>query len=388
MVSKPFSDPSQHQQELGIPSIESLIEGYHSKLLTLYQPVWSCPWPRETDPVLGTVEGLEIHELSLWQEAISTLFGETLVLQKLAGELMVEGRQGEALAIYRQLVDADPENPQVLHNLAGAFLLCGNAPEAERIWRQIMALDPTWEEPRLALAQVLLDRQEWAEAEVYFNRLDPSGPWAFTRNLSLAFIHTKSDLTSLQEQGKREFESLVDQGFVGISLYVFTNEDVGILRDIDDEIWQWLVDNKWLISVNSKGDLWLLWMEVLKRNPNLTLLISHIGLITIPTKPASEDEIAIILKTIASLMNFSNVYLKLSGFYALEPTDPVHAYRLLDPYIRYVVEKFSVDRLIWGSDFPLSLDKVSFGQTFENLNYIEPLKLKNILENNLQRLLR
>ena len=129
-------------------------------------------------------------------------------------------------------------------------------------------------------------------------------------------------------------------------------------------------------------------MEVLKRNPNLTLLISHIGLITIPTKPASEDEIAIILKTIASLMNFSNVYLKLSGFYALEPTDPVHAYRLLDPYIRYVVEKFSVDRLIWGSDFPLSLDKVSFGQTFENLNYIEPLKLKNILENNLQRLLR
>ena len=183
-------------------------------------------------------------------------------------------------------------------------------------------------------------------------------------------------------------ESLVDQGFVGISLYIFTNEDFGILQDIDDEIWQWLVVNKCLISVNSKGDLWLLWIEVLKRNPNLTLLISHIGLITIPTKPASEGEIANSLTAIASLMNFNNVYLKLSGFYALEPTDPVHAYRMLDPYIRYVVEKFSVDRLIWGSDFPLSLDKVSFGQTFENFNFIEPLKLKNILENNLQRLLR
>ena len=159
MASTHFSDSSQHQQELGMPSLESLIEGYHSRLLTLYQPVWSCPWPRETDPVLGTVGGLDIHELSLWQEAISTLVGETLVLQKLAGELMVEGRQGEALAIYRQLVDADPENPQVLHNLAGAYLLCGNATEAERTWRQIMTLDPTWEEPRLALAQALLDRQ-------------------------------------------------------------------------------------------------------------------------------------------------------------------------------------------------------------------------------------
>ena len=129
-------------------------------------------------------------------------------------------------------------------------------------------------------------------------------------------------------------------------------------------------------------------MEVLKRNPTLTLLISHIGLITIPTKSTSESEIAIALKTIASLMNFSNVYLKLSGFYALEPSDPIHAYRMLEPYIRYVVEKFSADRLIWGSDFPLALDKVSFRQTFENLNYIEPLKLKNILEDSLQRLLR
>jgi predicted TIM-barrel fold metal-dependent hydrolase len=190
------------------------------------------------------------------------------------------------------------------------------------------------------------------------------------------------------ELSSENLESLVDQGFVGISLYIFTNEDVEILQGIDDEIWQWLVDNKWLISVNSKGDLWLLWIEVLKRNPTLTLLISHIGLITIQTKPADEDEIAIALKTIASLMKFRNVYLKLSGFYALEPTDPVHAYRLLDPYIRYVVEKFSVDRLIWGSDFPLSLDKVFFAQTFENLNSIEPLKLEKILQDNLQRLFR
>ena len=211
MVSKRLSDSSQHQQDGESPSIESLIEGYHSTLLTLYRPVWSCPWPRDTDPILGTVEGLDIQELSLWQQAISRLVEETLVLQKLAGQLMVEGRQGEALAIYRQLADADPENPQVLHNLAGAFLLCGNAPEAERTWRQIMALDPNWEEPRLALAKVLLDRQEWAEAEGYFNGLDPMGPWAFARNLSLAFIHTKSDLTSSQEQGKLEFESLVDQ---------------------------------------------------------------------------------------------------------------------------------------------------------------------------------
>lgn len=219
-------------------------------------------------------------------------------------------------------------------------------------------------------------------------------PWALGNNAYIANLK-KSNLwispvafLKASDLSLENLESLVDQGFVGISLYVFSDEDFAILQNIENVIWQWLVDKKWLISVNSKGDLWLLWMEVLKRNPTLTLLISHIGLITIPTKPASEGEIANALTAISSLMNFSNVYLKLSGFYALEPSDPVHAYWLLEPYIRYVVEEFSADRLIWGSDFPLSLDKVSFAQTFENLKYIKPLKLKNILEDNFQRLLR
>ncbi len=219
-------------------------------------------------------------------------------------------------------------------------------------------------------------------------------PWASGNNAYIANLKKSNSWISpvaflkASDLSLENLESLADQGFVGISLYLFSNEDVGILQNIDDGIWQLLVDKKWLISVNSKGDHWLLWMEILKRNPTLTLLISHIGLITIPTKSTSEDEIANSLTAIASLMNFSNVYLKLSGFYALEPSDSVHADQRLEPYIRYVVEKFSSDRLIWGSDFPLSLDKVSFRQTFENLNYIEPLKLENILEDNLQRLLR
>ncbi len=218
-------------------------------------------------------------------------------------------------------------------------------------------------------------------------------PWALGNNAYIANLkQTHSWISTLGflpasdlSLGKLEF--LANQGFVGISLYIFSNEDARILQDVEDEIWQWLVDKKWLISVNSKGDHWLLWMEVLKRNPTLTLLISHIGLIEIPTKPTSAVEIAIVLKPIASLMNFSNVYLKLSGFYALEPSDPVHPYQMLTSYIKYIVDRFPTDQLVWGSDFPLSLDKVSFAQTFENLNYIELLKLKKILEDNLQRLL-
>ncbi len=61
---------------------------------------------------------------------------------------------------------------------------------------------------------------------------------------------------------------------------------------------------------------------------------------------------------------------------------------MLDPYIKYIVEKFPKDQLIWGSDFPLSLDKVTFEQTFENLNYIDAGRLSDILETNLARILK
>jgi hypothetical protein len=44
--------------------------------------------------------------------------------------------------------------------------------------------------------------------------------------------------------------------------------------------------------------------------------------------------------------------------------------------------------LIWGSDFPLSLDKVTFEQTYENLNYIDVGRLSDILETNLVRILK
>jgi predicted TIM-barrel fold metal-dependent hydrolase len=219
-------------------------------------------------------------------------------------------------------------------------------------------------------------------------------PWAIGNNAYIANLKLThswiSPLGFLQvsDLSLGKLESLANQGFVGISLYIFSNEDASILQDIGDEIWQWLVDKKWLISINSKGDHWLPWLEVLKRNPTLKLLISHIGLLKIPTKPSSDSEIANNLSTIASLVKFSNVYLKLSGFYALEPSDPVHPYQMLDPYIKYIVERFPKDQLIWGSDFPLSLDKVTFEQTYENLNYIDVGRLSDILETNLVRILK
>ena len=193
------------------PNHEELIEAYNQIVLPLYQPTLSCDWPQQVDPCLGTLDGLEIDQLPQWQGAIAPLRDDPILLQTLAGQLLQQGRQGEGLAIYRHLLSEDPHNAQRLHNLAGALSIAGNAEEAERCWQQALDLDPNWPEPRLALAQLLLDRGEFEQAADYFSNLDPLGSYGFSRALALALIKAKSDEECVKEQGLAELESLTDQ---------------------------------------------------------------------------------------------------------------------------------------------------------------------------------
>lgn len=63
------------------------------------------------------------------------------------------------------------------------------------------------------------------------------------------------------------------QGFIGVSLYLFSTDDLDRLSLVRDETWAWLVKNRWLLSINSSGDRWTRWHEVLERHPDLRLLL-------------------------------------------------------------------------------------------------------------------
>ncbi|MCX6425282.1 MAG: hypothetical protein NTV47_00735 [Actinobacteria bacterium] len=72
-------------------------------------------------------------------------------------------------------------------------------------------------------------------------------PWALGNNAYIANLKKSNSWISpvaflnAADLSLENLESLVDQGFVGISLYIFTNENFEILQDIDDEIWHWLL---------------------------------------------------------------------------------------------------------------------------------------------------
>jgi predicted TIM-barrel fold metal-dependent hydrolase len=154
------------------------------------------------------------------------------------------------------------------------------------------------------------------------------------------------------------------QGFVGLSLYVFSEDECAALAAIDDDCWRWLSDRRWLVSVNSKGAAWDSWVRILMRHPELRLLVSHVGLPPAMAAPPCADDAVRATASVLQLAAWPGPRVKLSGFYAL--TEPGHDYphRAAWPYVEALLAAFGSERLLWASDFSPSTEWLSYPQTY------------------------
>ncbi len=199
--------------------------------------------------------------------------------------------------------------------------------------------DVPWAAENTRYLTQMVKQYDWVHPAAYF---DASAP------------PTTEELTRLQADG-----------FVGVSFYIFGQDRVDALLRISDEVWSWLVSKRWLVSVNSKGDDWNAWQEVLTRHPELRLVVSHLGL---PPKQAEAPDAAGAREAMASVLALSGypqARVKLSGFYAL--TDPGHDYphRAAWPYVEALLDAYGVERLLWASDYSPCLDWLTFPQTYD-----------------------
>lgn len=213
----------------------------------------------------------------------------------------------------------------------------------------------------------------------YISSLAQTRPWIHP----LAFLQPGNLQVS-------HLDNLLLLGFEGITLYIFSDLEVTDLLSVDESTWAWLADHKWMVSVNSKGRYWNAWLDVMSRWPQLILLISHLGLPRVDVDHLTIDDIALELSTMRRLHDYMNVYLKLSGFYALEQVQPIYPYPSLRNYLLYIVNNFNLNRLIWGSDFSPALATVTFPQTFEHFSKLDFLKqneIEMILHHNLMQLI-
>lgn len=223
-------------------------------------------------------------------------------------------------------------------------------------------------------------------------------PWAAHNNQFLAQVapahawaRPLAYIDAAQPPTLEDLESWQRQRFVGVSLYLFDEQAAAALMRLPDDLWRWMVERRWLLSINSRGEYWRAWRPILQRHGHLRILVSHLGLPQRVASPPSAAQARQALASVLELAEFPGVRVKLSGFYAL--TDPGYAFphEAAWPYVETLRERFSVDRLLWGSDFAPHLDWLSFPQTFglfermpfltaEDRQRIEGINLTNLLE--------
>lgn len=173
----------------------------------------------------------------------------------------------------------------------------------------------------------------------------------------LAYVDLDQPLTVEQ------LEAWQGQGFVGVVLYLFEQAQREALGRVPAEAWAWLAERGWIVSVNSKGELWSDWRRVLDQQGELRLLVSHLGLPPRVSAPPAPAEAAQALAPVLALAEYPGPRVKLSGFYALTEPGYDYPHRAAWPYIAALRAAYGAGRLLWASDFPPCLDNLTFPQT-------------------------
>lgn len=200
----------------------------------------------------------------------------------------------------------------------------------------------------------------------------------------VAFFSSPADLSV------SSLEKLAAQKFVGISMYLFSDELTGALARVPADVWEWMTRKKWLISVNSTAQHWNPWRGVMDRYPNLRLLVSHLGIPPAMETAPTEQEARQSLATVLQLAKYPGVRVKVSGFYAMTKPGYDYPHRAAWPYVEALVKDFSADRLLWGSDFFPGADFLSFPQTyalFSHMPFLSDEQRRKIEGENLIHLL-
>jgi len=207
---------------------------------------------------------------------------------------------------------------------------------------------------------------------------------SYARIRPVAFVDNLARLDVPALEGWRQ------DGFVGLSLYLFAEQEINALVQVPDEVWAWLTRQRWIVSVNSRGEHWVVWTSVLERHPHLCLLVSHLGLpravAQVPDAATARHE----LRSVCSLARFSGVRVKLSGFYALTEPGYDYPHQAAWPYVEALLTDFGSLRLLWGSDFSPSLEWLSFPQTlglFARMPFLDEVDRQRIEGENLLTLL-
>jgi predicted TIM-barrel fold metal-dependent hydrolase len=187
----------------------------------------------------------------------------------------------------------------------------------------------------------------------YIRALAATRPWLAT----LAYVAPDS------RPSAERIAALLNAGHAGLAVYVPDATAAEAFAAWDTDPWRVLDERGAIVSFNVGLPEVGVLAPVADAFPRCRLVVSHMGLPAArrnaPERDAAEAELAPLL----ALARHPNVFVKLSGFYAV--SDPAHdwPHAAAAPFVAALLARFGAERCLWGSDFSPALDHVSFAQS-------------------------
>jgi len=220
--------------------------------------------------------------------------------------------------------------------------------------------------------------------------IDP-GNNAYIRDLAASrpWMATLGHIDDVTVASAADVGTLLEAGHAGIALYVPDPATAQAVAARPPGFWRMLDRAGAIVSFNARPEATGELGPLIAASPNCRFLFSHVGLPgpqpAVPTRQAAEARIAPLL----ALAPMQNVFVKISGLYAISVPEHAYPHAAAGPFIDAVVERFGAARCLWASDFPPALDLVSFAQTIDNplLDGLAPAERDAVMGGNLLRLL-
>lgn len=132
----------------------------------------------------------------------------------------------------------------------------------------------------------------------------------------------------------------------------------GLRRLVDepdalDPFWTAAADLGTRVAVFAPDALWEI-VRAVERHPTLRLIVDHLGLGVYPNCP----DPFLGYSALREFAPFDEVLIKVSGM--VEVSSESYPFSDMRDLLADAVETFSADRLIWGSNYPVVLDKCSY----------------------------
>jgi len=214
---------------------------------------------------------------------------------------------------------------------------------------------------------------------VHIRELAATRPWMAT----LAYVEPAA------MPGPATVEALLAAGHAGLAIYVPDDAAAAALSAWDPATWAALDAHAAIVSFNIGLPQVAVLAAIAGAAPRCRMIVSHMGLPGVRREPPDRDAARAELAPLLALATCPNVFVKLSGFYAV--SDPSHAWPHVAaaPFVHELIAGFGAGRCLWGSDFSPALDHVSFVQTITipSLDAFDEATQAAIMGGNLLRIL-